>query len=197
MAEVTTYSKKEEDLKVLCTKKTVIKKKRYYVPNEDDELTKIFNKCLKECSEYGLVEKHNVKFSLHYVYPYISKNTWAHIIRTGPQLKMYSDIDYIIEVSGQIWEIADDKQKDILIEHELEHLLLSENDEGVIKMQMTGHDLEDFIKIIKKYGIDWTEQRSAIQARLEELEEERKLKEKDEAKKNGTAKKRGRPRLYP
>ena len=194
MSEVIQYSPKEEELKQLCSKKMSHKKKRYYIPSETDDLHVTFNKCLNLCNDYDLVKKHDVKFSIHYVYPCISKTTWAHIMKSSPQLKMYSDVDIIIEVSGDIWELLDQTQKDILLEHELMHLYLTENDEGELKIQLQGHDLEDFKKIISKYGIEWTEQRELISAQLEELENERKAKEKQEAIKNGTLKKRGRPR---
>lgn len=197
MSDVTEFSAKEEELKVLSVKKMNAKKKRYYIPNENDDLTKTFEKCLKLCNESDMVEKHNVKFSLHYVYPYISKDVWAHIMKSSPQLKMYSNVDYIIEVSGGIWELIDQNQKDILIEHELMHLYITENDEGVPKYQLQGHDLEDFKKIISKYGIEWTEQRDLITAQLEELEEERKAKEKEAAIKSGKLRRPGRPRKNP
>lgn len=196
MSDVTTYSAKEEELKVLSVKKMKAKKKRFYVPNDNDDLTKTFQKCLKLCNDYDMTEKHNIKFSLHYVYPYISKTTWAHIMKSSPQLKMYSDVDIIVEVSGDVWELIDQEQKDILLEHELMHLYITENDEGVPNIQLQGHDLEDFKKIISKYGIEWTEQREAISAQLEELEREKKAKDKEAAIANGTAKKRGRPRKH-
>jgi len=194
MGEVTTYSKKESELKVLCTKAYKAKKKRYYAPNETDDLTVTFNKCLKDCLDYDMVDKHNIKFALHYVYPYISKTVWAHIMKTSPQMKMYSDVDIIVEVSGDVWEIIDQTQKDILLEHELMHLYLNENDEGVLNIQLQGHDLEDFKKIIAKYGIEWTEQRDLIQAQLEDLEADKKAKEKEEAIKSGKLRRVGRPR---
>ena len=194
MSEITDFSPKENELKVLSLKKMVTKKKRYYVPNANDDLSKTFEKCIKLCTDSDMVEKHNVKFSLHYVYPYISKDIRAHIMKSSPQLKMYSDVDYIIEVSGSVWELIDQTQKDILLEHELMHLYITENDEGVPKFQLQGHDLEDFKKIISKYGIEWTEQRDLITAQLETLEEERKAKEKDAAIKSGKLRRPGRPR---
>jgi len=191
--DVTDFSAKEEELKTLSTKKMALKKKRYYVPNDNDDFTATFNKSLKLVNNYDLIDKHNIKFSLHYVYPCISKNTWAHIIKTSPQLKMYTGIDVIIEVSGNVWELIDQQQKDILLEHELMHLWLNENDDGVLSIKLLQHDLIDFKKIISKYGIQWTEQRDLITSQLEELEKERKEKEKAAAIANGTAKKRGRP----
>lgn len=194
MGDVTTYSKKETELKALCVKKYKAKKKRYYAPNETDDLTVTFQRCLKDCNDYDMADKHNLKFALHYVYPYISKTTWAHIMKTSAQMKMYSDVDIIVEVSGDVWEMLDQTQKDILIEHELMHLYLNENDEGVLNIQLQGHDLEDFKKIISKYGIEWTEQRDLIQSQLEELELEKKAKEKETAINNGTLRRVGRPR---
>jgi len=191
MSEEIQYSPKEEELKSLATKTMNQKKKRYYVPNENDDLTKTFNSGLKALNEIDLINKHNVKFSLHYVYPAISKRTWAHIMKTSPQLKMYSGIDVLIEVSGEVWELLDQEQKNILIEHELMHLYLTENDDGVLTIKLAQHDLIDFKKIISKYGLEWTQKCDLIKSQLEENAKEKKAKEK-EAK--GTGKRRGRPR---
>ena len=191
MSDEIQYSAKEEELKSLSTKKMSQKKKRYYVPNENDDLTKTFNSGLKALNEIDMINKHNVKFSLHYVYPAISKNTWAHIMKTSPQLKMYSGIDVLIEVSGEVWELLDQEQKNILLEHELMHLYLTENDDGVLSIKLAQHDLQDFKKIISKHGIEWTQRCDLIKSQLAEAALERKAKEK-EAK--GSGKKRGRPR---
>jgi hypothetical protein len=191
MSEEIVYSAKEEELRALSSKKMSQKKKRYYVPNDNDDFTKIFNSELKALNQIDLINKHDIKFSLHYVYPAISKRTWAHIMKTSPQLKMYSGIDIIIEVSGDVWELLDDEQKHILIEHELMHLYLTENDDGVLSIKLAQHDLQDFKKIISKHGIEWTQKCDLIKAQLEEIAAERKLKEKESA---STGKKRGRPR---
>lgn len=201
MSNVTTYSKKETELRELCQKKFKLKNKRYYVPHTNDELNNIFNKSLKENEHWDIIDSKGIKFAVHYVYPYIQKTTWAHIFHADPHLKMYSDIDYIIEVSGQIWELLDEEQKNILIEHELEHLYITETDEGEVKQQLQTHDLEDFVKIIKKYGIDWVEQKTCIESQFIEMEAERKAKEKAEKKQekkaSGNYRGPGRPKKNP
>jgi hypothetical protein len=192
MSDEIQFSAKETELKALSTKKMTQKKKRYYVPNENDDLTKTFNSGLKALNEIDLINKHGVKFSLHYVYPAISKRTWAHIIKTSPQLKMYSGIDVLIEVSGEVWELIDQEQKNILLEHELAHLHLTENDEGILNIRLLQHDLQDFKKIISKYGVEWTQQCDLIKTQLVEIANERKAKQKELVKNSG--KKCGRPR---
>ncbi len=194
MSEVIEFSKKETELRALAIKNASIKKKRFYAPNENDDFTQTFNKCLEQCEAYDLVKKHNIKFALHYVYPFISKDTWAHIMKATPHMKMYSGVDIIIEVSGGIWELIDQTHKDILIEHELMHLYLTENDEGVLNVQLQDHDLQDFKRIIKKYGIEWTEQKDLINSQMEDIEAERKVKEKEAAIACGKLRRPGRPR---
>ena len=57
-------------------------------------------------------------------------------------------------------------------------------------------NMNNVLSLISKYGIEWTEKREAISAQLEEIEKEKKAKEKEAAIANGTAKKRGRPRKH-
>lgn len=171
------YSKKETELKTLSPKKVTAGKKRIYVAGPDDDLTAIFKIKLSQHDASSLVTKHNIRFQVNYVYPLISKRVVAHIYRVPEKLKIISDMDYVVEVSGIIWENLDDDTRKIVMEHELMHLYVTETEEGKLKKALLKHDCEDFHQILAKYGLDWY---APVSMGLEQATEMMKEKEKSQ-----------------
>jgi predicted metallopeptidase len=90
------------------------------------------------------------------VYPNISKTAISKIVKTGKELKFFANLDYIIEISGEIWDILDKNNKMILLEHQLRHILVLQNDKtGEWVFKVRKHDIQDFGKIVTNYGVDW------------------------------------------
>ena len=90
------------------------------------------------------------------VYPNISKTVAGRCVRAGKELKFFSGFDYIIEMSGELWDALDDSVRYVLMQHELMHIMPVMNDKtGEWKFELRPHDVEDFGKIIKKHGVDW------------------------------------------
>jgi len=90
------------------------------------------------------------------VYPNISKKTAGKCIRCSNELKFLGDCDYIVEMSGDLWEQLDEETQYILMWHELKHILVTVNDKtGENEFRMLDHDVQDFYSIIKAHGIDW------------------------------------------
>lgn len=90
------------------------------------------------------------------VYPNISKIVAGRCIKASRELRFFSGNDYIIEMSGELWDILDDSVKYVLMQHELMHVLPVMNDKtGEWKFELRKHDIEDFSNIIKKHGVDW------------------------------------------
>jgi len=99
------------------------------------------------------------------VSPVISKTVAGRCMRTSSELNFYSDADYIIEISGDVWDILDDEVKYILVHHELLHINAVSNDKkGTIDYKLVDHDIQDFELIIRKYGIDWFKKLKASMA---------------------------------
>lgn len=90
------------------------------------------------------------------VYPNISKVVAGRCVRSGKELRFFSGYDYLIEISGQLWDALDDSVRYVLLHHELMHIMPVMNDKtGEWKFELRKHDIEDFSNIIKKHGIDW------------------------------------------
>lgn len=117
-----------------------------------DELKTLAEKVI---SEQKLdVSPANIEYLL--VYPNISNTVAGRCIKSGKELKFFSGSDYLIEMSGELWDILDDSVKYILMQHELMHIMPIMNDKtGDWKFELRKHDLEDFSILFKNYGIDW------------------------------------------
>src|SRR5271157_4156665 len=83
------------------------------------------------------------------VYPHVSKTTAGRCIRANNELKHFSKHDYIIEMSGDLWDALDESTQYILMHHELLHVLPTMNEKtGEWEYKIRDHDVQDFSKII-------------------------------------------------
>lgn len=90
------------------------------------------------------------------VYPNISKTVAGKCIKTGKELKFFSNLDFVIEISGELWDALDEETRRVLLEHELRHILILQNDNtGDWKFKIKKHDIQDFSRIVSKHGVDW------------------------------------------
>jgi len=89
------------------------------------------------------------------VSPNISKTIAGKCKRSGAEFKFFTNLNYLIEISEDIWNALDNEQRRILLYHELMHILVLINKSGDEVYKIRNHDVEDFAKIINKYGTDW------------------------------------------
>lgn len=117
-----------------------------------DELKKLADTVI---SEQNLdVSPGRVSYLL--VYPNIAKTVAGRCIKTSKELSFFSGNDYLIEMSGELWDSLDDNVRYVLMTHELKHIMPVMNDKtGEWKFEIRRHDVEDFSSIIKAHGVDW------------------------------------------
>lgn len=89
------------------------------------------------CSDNEKKSKHKVIF--------------AECVKVQEMYRFFIPHDFIIVIYEPNIAGMTDEQKRILIEHELLHVGADDNGEP----QIVPHDVEEFRKIIEKYGIDW------------------------------------------
>ena len=137
-------------------KEMVIGKKRFFIPDDKHELRELFTKVIEDDEEI----RDNVKGAaceILIIYPNISKTTIARVVKTSKELKFFTNRDYLIEFSGDIYDMMAPEQRYYVMMHELLHIRQLYN----FKMDTTSyklcdHDVKDFAKVIKKAGgIDW------------------------------------------
>lgn len=104
------------------------------------------------------------------VYPNLSKQKAAKCIKATREVKYYSGNDYLIEVSGDVWDMLDSDTKEMLIYHELLHIepvFKSKNNEW--KMNLRKPDFSDYYLINDKFGNTWYKTIQATVSSLHDL----------------------------
>lgn len=108
-----------------------------------------------------VIEKHKLEFGpaeigYFLVYPNLSKKMAAKAMKASREVKYYSGNDYLIEISGEVWDMLDDDTKEILVFHQLlrlEPVFKSKNQEWQFRLRKP--DYGAFYKINEQYGADW------------------------------------------
>lgn len=140
---------------------------------ESPEIEAIAQKVIKEYNlDFGPAE---VGYFL--VYPNISKQRAAKCMKASREVKYYSGNDYLIEVSGELWDMLDSKTKEMMIYHELLHLdptFKSKTQEW--KMNLRKPDFADFYAINDKFGNEWYKTIQATASSLYDLDPKQESK---------------------
>lgn len=111
------------------------------------------------------------------VYPHISKQKAAKCMKATREVKYYSGNDYLIEVSGELWDMLDSKTKEMMLYHELLHLdptFKSKTQEW--KMNLRKPDFADFYSINDKFGNEWYKTIQATASSLYDLDPKQESK---------------------
>ena len=123
-----------------------------------------------------VIEEHKLEFGpaeigYFLVYPNLSKKRVATAIKSNLEVKFYSGNDYLIEISGEVWDMLDTANKKMVILHELLRLdpvFKSKTQEW--KMKLRKPDFSDFYSINDKYGNEWYKTIQATAASLYDLD---------------------------
>jgi len=123
-----------------------------------------------------VIEKHKMDFGpaeigYFLVYPNISKQRAAKCMKATREVKYYSGNDYLIELSGELWDMLDSKTKEMVLYHELLHIdpsFKSKNQEW--KMNLRKPDFADFYTINDKFGNEWYKTVQATASSLYDLD---------------------------
>lgn len=123
-----------------------------------------------------VIETHNINLGpaqVGYllVYPNISKQRAAKCVKSSREVKYYSGHDYLIEVSGELWDMLDNDTKKMLLYHELLHIdpvFKAKNQEW--KMQLRRPDFSDYYEINDKFGNEWYKTIQATVSSLYDLD---------------------------
>lgn len=73
----------------------------------------------------------------------------------GPSEAASGDVDFfVIEFSEPIWAVLDAGQRKALVDHELCHCTVEEDEKtGDLKLKLKHHDVEEFRAVVKRHGI--------------------------------------------
>ncbi|WP_445666094.1 putative metallopeptidase [Fodinibius sp. AD559] len=145
------------------------------------------NKQLMESPEIAkiaetVIERESLDFgpaSIGYflVYPNLSKYKAAKCKKASREVEYYSGHNYLIEISGEMWDMLDQKTREMVVFHQLLHVdpvYKAKNQEW--KMKVRKPDFSDFYEINDKYGNDWYKTVQATVSSLYDLDPKRESK---------------------
>tara|TARA_R110002096_G_scaffold86990_6_gene199816 strand:+ start:3094 stop:3585 length:492 start_codon:yes stop_codon:yes gene_type:complete len=123
-----------------------------------------------------VIEKNKLEFGpaeigYFLVYPNISKQKAAKCMKATREVKYYSGNDYLIEVSGELWDMLDNDTKEMVLYHELLHIdpsFKSKTQEW--KMNLKRPDFSDYYTINDKHGNEWYKTVQATASSLYDLD---------------------------
>lgn len=125
----------------------------------------------KEVIETHQIELGPAQIGYLLVYPNISKQRAAKCMKATREVKHYSGNDYLIEISGDLWDMLDKDTKKMLLYHELLHVdpvFKAKNQEW--KMQIRKPDFADYYEINDKFGNEWYKTIQATVSSLHDLD---------------------------
>ena len=76
----------------------------------------------------------------------------------GEQNKFFIPHDVLITIYHHNCYYFSEAQHKILLEHELKHIFVEQDEEGEVTLRIRGHEIEDFLDIVNKYGWAWSAQ---------------------------------------
>lgn len=136
---------------------------------EDPELEKLGKQVIEEHD----IEIGEASIGYMLVYPNVSKKVAGRCKRTTKETQYYSGNHYLIQMSGETWDMLDEETRKILMYHELLHIkAVFKAKKQEWKYKIRKHDFEDFREIIKEHGIDWFETVQGTTGSLYDLEPE-------------------------
>lgn len=105
------------------------------------------------------------------VYPNLSKTRAAACMKANREVKYYSGNDYLIEISGDLWDMLDEGTKKMVIYHQLLHIdPVFQAKSGQWKMMIRKPDFADFYEIHDKFGNEWYKSVQATMSSLYDLD---------------------------
>lgn len=88
------------------------------------------------------------------------RDTWAKVFKASDRDRLLHKYDYVLVVNAEVWAALDGPTREALIDHELSHIGMDENGQW----KMFGHDLEDFIAVVRRRGAWMEEARRYLEA---------------------------------
>lgn len=127
------------------------RKKMYKISKKLEELA---DKVIRERDDVSHLKEYGVQIIFLECNKEVKENkvTYADTERIKDKYRAIIEADFIITFYTSITDKLSEKQKEILMWHELKHVGFDGYKRWIIP-----HDAVDFIEIIKEYGVDWAD----------------------------------------
>jgi|GEM_PF-232400 len=105
------------------------------------------------------------------IYPNISKKRAARITKENEVSQFFSGFDYLIQISGELWDMLDGDTKEFMLYHLLMQVYSRyKPKEGYWKFNIRKPDFTDFYRINDKHGNTWYKTIQATVSSLYDLD---------------------------
>jgi hypothetical protein len=99
---------------------------------EDDDLNIMVRKVIVD----NKIDLDGITIKSVLVHPYISKTCAAKCIRCNQELAHFGNFTYLLEFSETLWNSLKEETKEILVLHELKHILITTTKDGKEKLEL-------------------------------------------------------------
>lgn len=130
---------------------------------ESPEVEKVAKKVIEEEN----IELGPAEISYLLVYPNISTKRAAKAKKASKELKFFTGFDFLLEISGELWDMLDRQNRYMLVWHQLLHfdpVYKAKSQEW--KMKTRKPEYADYYEINEEKGSDW---HKAVQATMSSL----------------------------
>lgn len=111
------------------------------------------------------------------MYPNIYKYTVGRARKTSKEEKHYSGNDYIIEISGETWDMLDPETKEKMLYYYLLHVdPVYKADKQEWNLKVRKPDFTDFYEVNEKYGTEWHKSVQSVVSSLYDLSPKKEYK---------------------
>ncbi len=162
----------DEDTVIDMSKTPEIRGKQFL---EDPHMAKLADEVKDEHS----IEVGPAQVGYLLVYPNLSKTRAGKTIKASREVKHYSGNDYLVEISGELWDMLDRDTRKMMLLHMLLHIdptFKAKNQEW--KMNLRKPDFSDFYEINDKFGNEWYKTIQATMSSLYDLDPKKESKVK-------------------
>jgi hypothetical protein len=89
---------------------------------------------------------------------------WGKCRKVGPVEQCFHAHDFVVLLNAKVWGSLPDVGKRALLDHELTHATSDENEAGETVYRIKKHDVEDFVPIVRRYGLWKDDLRTFVEA---------------------------------
>lgn len=136
------------------------------------EQSKEIEDLIKKCIKQNEIDVGDASICGLMVTPAISSTVAGRCIKANKELNHFSGYDYIIEISKEIWDLISQKSKELLILHQVMHIKITYNKQGNPSYSLRPHDVQDFVELIEKYGVNWLKEVNLAREQLADVKSE-------------------------
>ena len=124
----------------------------------EEDLERLGQKCIMKYPELNILGDSECRIAYQYcdkAKRSNNKEVYADTMLINDKLKQFINIDFLITFYMGNTEALDTDRMEILMYHELSHVGYDPGKEGAERYKIIPHDVEDFRKVIDKWGLDW------------------------------------------